>query len=202
MESLNEYFRRNYYLYNKPRDEELLKIFPEAREIIAQKIDEYQSKRRELIDKIRSFRKKVKATVKTKNENDVSLWFWEYAIPKYLFTPDIITIDRRLTYLKQLNYLLHRKGKAENNNWRDRIERARVTPLFDIAEPYLQKVRRVGNRVTACCPLHEDNTPSFFIYLNENRFHCYGCGAHGDTISFVMRKENLTFLDAVRRLTT
>lgn len=60
------------------------------------------------------------------------------------------------------------------------------------------KLRRAGRNWTGCCPFHAEKSPSFTVY--EDGFHCFGCGAHGDAIGFVMQTEGLGFTDAVERL--
>ena len=57
---------------------------------------------------------------------------------------------------------------------------------------------RSGPHWKACCPFHEEKTPSFYVY--EDHFHCYGCGAHGDAISFVMQSQGAGFSEAVEVL--
>lgn len=47
-----------------------------------------------------------------------------------------------------------------------------------------EKVKTISNRVSALCPFHAEDSPSFTIYLDDNHFHCFGCNAHGDNISF------------------
>ena len=60
------------------------------------------------------------------------------------------------------------------------------------------RVVRSGRNWKACCPFHGEKTPSFYVY--DDHFHCFGCGAHGDAISFVMRAEGASFPEAVERL--
>jgi DNA primase len=50
-----------------------------------------------------------------------------------------------------------------------------------------------------CCPFHNEKTPSFYVY-EDGQYHCFGCGAHGDAISFVMQTEGAGFMEAVERL--
>lgn len=57
---------------------------------------------------------------------------------------------------------------------------------------------RSGRHWRACCPFHEEKTPSFYVY--DDHFHCYGCGAHGDAISFVMQSQGASFAEAVAGL--
>src|ERR1019366_1405061 len=49
-----------------------------------------------------------------------------------------------------------------------------------------------------CCPFHGEKTPSFYVY--DDHFHCFGCGAHGDAISFVMQTQGASFMEAVEQL--
>jgi DNA primase len=71
------------------------------------------------------------------------------------------------------------------------------TPLAALAGRRV-RLQKSGRNWRGCCPFHNEKTPSFYIY--EDGFHCFGCGAHGDAISFVMQTQNLPFLDAVAAL--
>ncbi|MCW8306184.1 DNA primase [Acidiphilium sp. PA] len=71
------------------------------------------------------------------------------------------------------------------------------TPLAPLVA---RKVRleRAGRDQKGCCPFHNEKSPSFYVY--DDHYHCFGCGAHGDAISFVMQNEGATFMEAVERL--
>ena len=62
------------------------------------------------------------------------------------------------------------------------------------------KLVRSGRNWKACCPFHGEKTPSFYVY--DDHFHCFGCGVHGDVISFVMQSEGRSFPEAVEELAT
>ena len=62
------------------------------------------------------------------------------------------------------------------------------------------RVTRAGREFKACCPFHNEKSPSFTINDDKQFYHCFGCGAHGDVIGFVMRHDNLSFIDAVEAL--
>jgi DNA primase len=62
------------------------------------------------------------------------------------------------------------------------------------------KLERRGRELAGLCPFHNEKTPSFYVAEDKNFFHCFGCGAHGDVIGFVMRAEALDFLEAVEKL--
>ncbi len=62
------------------------------------------------------------------------------------------------------------------------------------------KLTRAGREFKACCPFHNEKTPSFYVNDAKGFFHCFGCGAHGDAVSFRMRHDNLGFMEAVEGL--
>lgn len=64
------------------------------------------------------------------------------------------------------------------------------------------RVTRSGREFKACCPFHKEKTPSFYINDDKGFFHCFGCGAHGDAVGFLMRHDNLSFVEAVEILAT
>jgi len=67
--------------------------------------------------------------------------------------------------------------------------------LLDVVLSSGVEMRKSGTRHVGRCPLHHEKTPSFFIFSN-NRFRCFGCGAHGDAVDFVSKLHGLCFLDA------
>ncbi len=72
--------------------------------------------------------------------------------------------------------------------------------IVDLISQYAT-LKRVGNRYQALCPLHNDKkTPSFSVSPDKQLFHCFGCGAGGTVIHFVMAKENLDFMESVKLL--
>lgn len=76
--------------------------------------------------------------------------------------------------------------------------RARVG-LVDVISRRV-KLQRKGREHGGLCPFHNEKTPSFWVNEEKGFFHCFGCGAHGDVIGFVMRMEHLSFPEAVERL--
>ena len=71
------------------------------------------------------------------------------------------------------------------------------TPLHALIEKRV-RLTRSGHNWKGCCPFHGEKTPSFYVY--DDHFHCFGCGAHGDAISYVMQAEGASFPEAVERL--
>ncbi len=62
------------------------------------------------------------------------------------------------------------------------------------------KLEPTGKGFKCLCPLHNEKTPSFHIYTDMNAFYCFGCGASGNAITFLMQKEGYSYIDAVRKL--
>ncbi len=61
-------------------------------------------------------------------------------------------------------------------------------------------VRKAGHEFKACCPFHNEKTPSFTINDDKGFYHCFGCGAHGDAIRWLTEQQGLPFIDAVKEL--
>ncbi len=61
-------------------------------------------------------------------------------------------------------------------------------------------LRKSGSQFTGCCAFHQERTPSMYVYPEQQTYHCFGCGAHGDAITLVREKERLEFSDAIELL--
>ncbi|MEL0293161.1 MAG: DNA primase [Alphaproteobacteria bacterium] len=72
-------------------------------------------------------------------------------------------------------------------------------PLSDVIGRRVKLVRK-GRRHTGLCPFHSEKTPSFSVVDDDGFYHCFGCGVHGDAISFLRETDGLDFLEAVERL--
>ncbi|HUG46114.1 MAG TPA: DNA primase, partial [Sphingomicrobium sp.] len=81
--------------------------------------------------------------------------------------------------------------------WLDEL-RAR-TLLSAVIAPSV-KLIRAGREYKACCPFHDEKTPSFTVNDEKGFYHCFGCGAHGDAIGFLTDQRGLPFMDAVKEL--
>ena len=72
-------------------------------------------------------------------------------------------------------------------------------PVSQIVGRRVKLVRR-GHEFVGLCPFHSEKTPSFTVNDDKGFYHCFGCGAHGDTISFLMQADGDSFVEAARRL--
>lgn len=71
--------------------------------------------------------------------------------------------------------------------------------IVDVISEYVE-LKRKGSSLMGLCPFHREKTPSFSVSPDKQLFHCFGCGAGGTVINFIMRIENLDFIEAVRLL--
>ena len=72
----------------------------------------------------------------------------------------------------------------------------------DIVEVVGRRVplKRAGREFKACCPFHEEKTPSFTVSPTKGFYHCFGCGAHGTAVGFLMDYDHLGFVEAIEAL--
>ncbi|KTD53438.1 DNA primase [Legionella santicrucis] len=75
------------------------------------------------------------------------------------------------------------------------------TDLVELIDSYVPLKKR-GNSHVACCPFHNEKSPSFNVVAKKQFYHCFGCGASGNAISFVMNYCNQGFVDAIETLAT
>ena len=78
----------------------------------------------------------------------------------------------------------------------DLISRADIVEVINTRVPLKKK----GREYQACCPFHNEKTPSFTVSEAKQFYHCFGCGAHGTAIGFLMEYEHLDFVDAIETL--
>ena len=74
-----------------------------------------------------------------------------------------------------------------------------VTDIVEIIGHYVP-LKRAGKEFKACCPFHDEKTPSFTVVPDKQFYHCFGCGAHGTAIGFLMDYANMEFVEAVEEL--
>src|SRR5579872_6880224 len=76
------------------------------------------------------------------------------------------------------------------------LSRADIVALIDSRVP----LKKHGREFAACCPFHNEKSPSFFVSPVKQFYHCFGCGAHGTALSFLMEYEHMEFPEAVREV--
>lgn len=78
----------------------------------------------------------------------------------------------------------------------DLLARADIVELIDARVP----LKKAGKNYQACCPFHTEKSPSFSVSQDKQFYHCFGCGEHGNAISFLMEFDRLEFPDAIEEL--
>jgi len=81
--------------------------------------------------------------------------------------------------------------------WKDEL-RARITLSSLVLRTV--KLTRAGREWKGCCPFHDEKTPSFYVNDQKAFYHCFGCGAHGDAIGWMVDHAGMQFMDAVKEL--
>ncbi|MFA7097534.1 MAG: CHC2 zinc finger domain-containing protein, partial [Gammaproteobacteria bacterium] len=76
------------------------------------------------------------------------------------------------------------------------MARVDIVEVIDSRVP----LKKSGREYAACCPFHSEKTPSFTVSPEKQFYHCFGCGAHGTAIGFLMDYEHLDFVEAITEL--
>jgi len=129
--------------------------------------------------------------------DDFSLYFWQYF--EGLEFEETLLIKKWLKYWTRIyencsNTKLIEPPKTVFSD--EDIVRAREYPIEDL---FNGDLRHQYGKSIGLCPFHDESTPSFTIF-EDNHFHCFGCGAHGDSIEFYMKLHNASFIEAVKEL--
>ena len=164
----------------------------DVRSFYAAKLHELEALRSDLLARKRSLASSPLARVQMDDvEEPVDM---RDLIAKHLNTllaPVERDIKRFTAKLRRANGIAPPKGTFD-------LDAIRLVPIETLL-PTSPK-HRTEQRMTVCCPFHVEKTPSCTIYRKQNTFYCFGCGAHGDVISFVMKRENLPFKKACEYL--
>lgn len=167
-------------LQPRPSQRELLEIFPEAKPYLKEKLKDYRNLERELAREIIEDLKRIYK----KKTDKFTIWFLEKIVEVWK--------GEKLNWLnkkiRELHWVLYPK-KTERGVSREEIERAENYPFKDL----------VGTEKNfILCPFHKEKKPSF--YIKNNWAYCFACGWHGNTIKFLMGKNKISFIEAVKFL--
>jgi len=174
---------RRYWRANQPKDlsaAEWIKMYPELKSTIKRNL-------RKKEDEIGALT--IKKDVLSQKELTETQGLARDVVLEMTLLPKIKKLEKQVRYLR----LGLETEKKDNGLTESQIQQARDFPLEDLID-----TKRINKMW--CCPFHEENTPSLHIYPN-NQYHCFGCGAHGDSIKFVMERNKLNFVDAIKFLT-
>ena len=171
-------------------DKELLKIFPEAKEVILEKIQEWEEER----DRFSETIKKKLTLIKRQLSDEFSQWFWREWV-KISDGAELLKAENQISRLKRLQSVA--SGRVLKGRLTDeQIQQAKTVPIESLIS---QQLKRSGDKLVGLCPLHNEKTASFFIYP-QNTFYCFGCQLGGDVIELIVLLHGFNFSEAVRWL--
>lgn len=158
--------------------------------------------RHDFLEKRRSNNIKVIQTISDIEKwNDISEYFYTY-IENIDYT-EVIYVQRWLQYWKRI-YEIASKHKFERVFFEKKdevtdedIARAKEYPIQDLFNGHL---RHSFGKFTGLCPFHEESSPSFTIFEDDNHFYCFGCNVWGDAIDFYSRTAHVNMIEAVKAL--
>lgn len=117
-----------------------------------------------------------------------------------MFVDNMIPIETKKrieTYEKAIEIV----NAKEKDKWfinAHALASAKARPIESLYS--FQRMKMGTSRISACCPFHDEKTPSFIIYRGSNSFNCFGCQANGDAVEFFMKLNKVTFKQAVEEL--
>lgn len=174
-------------------DQELLEIFPEAKELIYTKIRELEK----IIKKKESEISNCLDRIKEMDVDDFSKWFAR-EIVKMELMPELQKYDKELFHLRRYERILKPNTKRVSN-FHEKVEIAKNASIVEVAIRYTD-LKPYGNKFTGLCPLHEERRASFVVYPETNSFFCFGCSKGGSVINLIMELHGVDFKDAVLAL--
>jgi len=164
--------------FQEPHLSELLEIFPEAIATAKTKLQEL----RELEIKVdEDCGKRLQAALPA---DEFTSWL--------IYSP-LRKIEEQKKHWEKIVKMheFKRKPAGDDTINNNDVLRAKEYPIVSISKPNHAGFIR--------CPFHSEKTPSCKVF-KDNRFHCFGCGADGDVIDFIMKQHNLTFIEAVKNI--
>ncbi len=169
-------------------EKDLLEIFPEAKEIVPNKIEEFEAKKEYLLEIIRE---KLRI-IKYAELDDFSRFFWREYV-KIFDGKNLLVIKENIARLSRMISDKKVTGIISENN----IESALQFPIEKLIN---QPLKKYGNKLKGSCPLHNEKTPSFYVYPESNSFYCFGCKQGGNNINLIRLLYNYSFKEAVKHI--
>ena len=83
---------------------------------------------------------------------------------------------------------------------KDKERVLQATNLADLIGRTTPLKKTQSGRSWFCCPFHKEKTPSFTVHLARQTYHCFGCGAHGNAITFLREHDGMSFIEAIKQL--
>jgi len=190
VDTLRRYHKQSLH---EPKPRWWVETEPSLYNIISEKLLENSIKLEEL-EKQKDILVEQLEKIPRKDETGIFVYWRELLVD--------MTIEREILKVKHIvNYsrlaLVDPTKEDSNIISEDQITLAKSVPIENF---FTQSPRMSGNKMFFCCPFHEEKSGSFAVFMNDNSYHCFGCGKHGDAINFIMEFEKLNFAESVRFL--
>lgn len=174
-------------------DKELLNIFPQIMDVAHEKINELLKKKNAIVKYLKDKLRKIQNTT----ADDFSKWFAREWL-KVTIGKELLITSKAIKRFRRFIHITSNRPTPKGHITEDDIEQARHVPIQELLRDI--QFRHTGKTLIGLCPLHKEKTPSFNVYLDSNRYYCYGCNAYGDSINLIQKLNNYNFLDAIRFL--
>jgi hypothetical protein len=142
-------------------ENELLVVYPQAKQIVPELIKELGQQKDSLLDTIIN----LNASVNSESEDEAYRYFWKY----WLITPirdELKLVEQKLSRLRRLLRVIEGKPLPKGALEQNLILNAKQVPISTLFE---QEFKRTGQMLVGLCPFQEERTPSFYIYKDSNR---------------------------------
>ena len=180
--------------YEPPRYylSELVGIFPEVKELIPAKLKELRQEKREIQQRIGRKIKTINKYAKT------AMGKWLASLWVEMDEDIVEDLNHQINHFLMIKALNPGQMKG---TFEEQMDMARERDILEVASKYTNLVKS-NKEWKGRCPLHEEDTPSFTVNPQKNLWHCFGCQAGGSVIDLVMMKENISFKEAVKTLSS
>lgn len=172
---------------------DIIAIFPEAKQIMPALIKELDAKRKAVVLHIGN----ELAAINAESEDEAFRYFWRLWL-MLNEGEELQETDNKLARLYRLQNIIDGKPTPKGVLPGGTIEAAREYPIQDLFDV---QFRRSGHNLVGLCPFHNERTPSFYVFVKQNRAHCFGCHKSVDTIDAYMELNDCNFKTAVMALT-
>jgi hypothetical protein len=174
-------------------DKELLEIFPQAQQIVPALIKELGQTKNTLLGKIIE----QNSSINAESSNEAYRYFWKswYIQP---LRDDLKSVDQKLLRLRRQLRLINGEPIPTGALSNDLIQEAKAVPIQSFID---QKYKQSERMLIGLCPFVEEKTPSFCIYLQNNRCWCFGCQQGYNAIDTFIKLYDCSFKEAVLTLT-
>ena len=174
-----------------PRGQEWLEVFPEARSYIEDRLVYYRA--------LRGWLEKQKVELlillAERGLSEDLEEFFLFLIALYVDIP-LIWVNKEIRRLE--GYLPEKRKNKTSNKFIDVDEIKKRVDIVEVVSDYVN-LKRVGKAYIGRCPFHDDRHPSFAVYP-DGYYKCFGCGASGDVIDFIMQIRGCDFREALEIL--